>query len=269
MSETPISVTDVSLAYRLSRNRAATLKEYAISAMRRQIVHEEFWALNEVDFTVGRGEVFGVIGPNGAGKSTLMKAVAGILPPNKGRIIVRGSVSPLIEVGGGLNDELTGRENIVIYGAMLGRDPEVMRERTDQIAGWAGLRQFLTVPVRSYSTGMRSRLAFSIATDARPDVLLVDEVLAVGDEQFKIKSFKRIRDMMDAGTTVLLVSHQLKQVEELSTRVLWLDHGNQMMLGPATEVVDAYRAAVDEQAEQDRKDEAEEDRQRDESGESS
>lgn len=244
MTEPHISVSDVSLAYRMSRNRAGTFKEYAISLMRRQVEYEEFWALNDVSFDVHEGEVFAVVGPNGAGKSTLMKAVAGILPPTKGRVVVRGTVSPLIEVGGGLNDELTGRENIVVYGTMLGRDPDEMRERVDQVAGWAGLRQFLTVPVRSYSTGMRARLAFSIATDLRPDVLLVDEILSVGDEDFRLKSFKRIRGMIDAGTTVLLVSHQLKQVEDLATRAMWLDHGNVKLFGNAAEVVDAYTEHV-------------------------
>lgn len=243
--DTPIAVSDVSMAYRMSRNKASTFKEYAISLLQRQIEHEEFWALNDISFEVPRGEVFSVIGPNGAGKSTLMKVVAGILPPTKGRVVVRGSVSPLIEVGGGLNDELTGRENIVIYGSMLGRDPAEMRERVDQVAGWAGLRQFLTVPVRSYSTGMRARLAFSIATDLRPDILLVDEILSVGDEDFRLKSFKRIRDMIDAGTTVLLVSHQLAQVEELSTRAMWIQEGIVRMLGDTAEVVGAYRESAE------------------------
>ncbi len=242
---TPITISNVSMAYRMSRNKAATFKEYAINLMRRQIEHEEFWALTDVSFEVPKGEVFSVIGPNGAGKSTLMKVAAGILAPSKGRVVVRGSVSPLIEVGGGLNDELTGRENIVIYGSMLGRDPAEMRERVDQVAGWAGLRQFLTVPVRSYSTGMRARLAFSIATDQRPDVLLVDEILSVGDEDFRLKSFKRIRNMIDAGTTVLLVSHQLKQVEELSTRTMWLHNGEIRMLGETAPIVDAYRESAE------------------------
>lgn len=244
-----ISVSNLSLAYRMSRNRAGTFKEYAISLMRRQVEYEEFWALNDVSFDVHEGEVFAVVGPNGAGKSTLMKAVAGILPPTKGRVVVKGTVSPLIEVGGGLNDELTGRENIVVYGTMLGRDPQEMRERVDQVAGWAGLRQFLTVPVRSYSTGMRARLAFSIATDLRPDVLLVDEILSVGDEDFRLKSFKRIRGMIDAGTTVLLVSHQLKQVEELATRAMWLDHGKIQMFGDAAEIVEAYTTRVNDERE--------------------
>jgi ABC-type polysaccharide/polyol phosphate transport system ATPase subunit len=240
----PIKANDIRLAYRLARNRAGTFKEFTINLLRRQLVYEEFWALDDVSFEVRRGEVFGVVGPNGAGKSTLMKVLAGVLPPTSGRVVIRGVVSPMIEVSGGINPEMTGRENIVLLGTLLGREPAEMRERTAEIAEWAGLTDFLNVPVASYSTGMRARLSFAVATDIKPDVLLVDEVLAVGDEAFRKTSLERIEDLMDGGTSVVLVSHSLSTVTRYADTAMWLDHGRVKAMGPANEVVDAYRGAV-------------------------
>lgn len=236
-----IEATDIGLAYRLAHNRTESLKEFAIRLLKRQVTYETLWALSEVSFTLRRGEVLGVIGPNGAGKSTLMKVIARVLPPTQGRIIVRGHVAPMIELGAGFNMELTAYENIVLYGALLGRDHRMMRERVEEILGWAGLEDYRDVPVRSFSTGMLARLGFSIATDARPHLLVVDEVLAVGDEQFQTKSRERIETMVDDGTAVVLVSHALDTVADLAGDALWLDHGTVQGRGPAEEVVAAYR----------------------------
>jgi ABC-type polysaccharide/polyol phosphate transport system ATPase subunit len=243
-SSPPIEVTDVRLAYRLARNRAGTFKEFAINLLKRQLVYEDLWALDGVSFVVGRGEVFGIVGPNGAGKSTLMKALAGVLPPTSGRVVVRGIVSPMIEVSGGISQELTGRENIVLLGTLLGREPAEMRSRTGEIAEWAGLTDFLNVPVHAYSSGMRARLVFAVATDVKPDVLLVDEVLSVGDEEFRRKSLARIEDLMAGGTSVVIVSHSLATVTKYAETALWLDHGRVKAMGPAKEVVDSYEGSV-------------------------
>ncbi|HSM01045.1 MAG TPA: ABC transporter ATP-binding protein [Acidimicrobiia bacterium] len=241
MSTPVIEVTGVGIAYRLSRNRAGTLKEFAIQAVRRQVSHERLWAVRDVSFEVSGGEVFGIIGPNGAGKSSLMKAVARVLPPSEGRVIVRGSVAPMIELGAGFNPELTARENIVLYGTLLGRTPEFMRERTPEILQWAGLAEFTDVPIRSFSTGMLARLGFSVATDVQPDVLVVDEVLSVGDEAFQNKSRARIEELMVGGASILLVSHSLSMIADTADRVMWMDHGGAKMIGDPQEVVAAYQ----------------------------
>lgn len=241
MSEPLIQVENLGIAYRLSRNRAGTFKEFAIHAVKRQVTFEKLWAVRGVSFDVGRGEVFGVIGPNGAGKSSLMKAVARVLPPSEGRVIVRGTVAPMIELGAGFSPDLSARENIVMYGALLGRRPELMRERAHGILAWADLLEFADVPIRSFSTGMLARLGFSVATDTQPDVLVVDEVLSVGDEAFQTKSKARIRQLMDSGVSIVLVSHSLSLIEETADRAMWMDHGGPKMIGSPTEVVSAYR----------------------------
>jgi ABC-type polysaccharide/polyol phosphate transport system ATPase subunit len=242
--EVLIEVHDVGVSYRMAHDRAGTIKEFTFQFLRRQLVTEEFVAVDDVSFEVRRGEVFSLIGPNGAGKTTLMKVVARVLPPSKGRVIVRGVVAPMIALGAGFNPELAGFENIVLFGTLLGRDPDEMRERAPEIAAWAELSAFLDVPIRSYSSGMLARLGFAVAADIDPDVLVVDEVLAVGDEAFQRKSAARMERMMEGGTAVLLVSHDLNIVEKLSSRVLWIDHGRTRMLGEAPEVVSAYRASV-------------------------
>lgn len=239
----PIDVDDVSLAYRLARNRPGTIKEFAINLLKRQVTYERLWALSSVSFQVRRGEVFAVVGPNGAGKSTLMKILARVLPPTSGRVIVRGSVAPMIELSAGFNTELTAFENVVLYGTLLGRDPGLMRERAPEIARWAELDDFLDVPLRSYSTGMLARLGFAVSTDIEPDILIIDEVMAVGDESFRQKSAGRIRTMIANGASVVLVTHNLAQVQRLASRAMWLDHGHIKMLGDPEEVVAAYKAA--------------------------
>jgi ABC-2 type transport system ATP-binding protein len=236
-----VEVTDLGLAYRLLRNRAGSIKEFAIKAVKRQVSHERLWAVRGVSFQVTEGEVFAIVGPNGAGKSSLMKTVARVLPPTEGRVVVRGTVAPMIELGAGFNLELTAYENIVLYGSLLGRSPEVMRDRARAILEWAELLDFVDVPVRSFSSGMLARLGFAVATDVEPDVLVVDEVLSVGDEAFQVRSKARIGSLLDAGVSVLFVSHDLNQVSEVADRVMWMDHGRAKMIGDPAEVVAAYR----------------------------
>jgi len=235
-----VEATDVSLAYRLTRDRAGTMKEFAINMVKRKVKREEFWAVRDVSFSLSHGEVLGVIGPNGAGKSTLMKMVARVLPPTEGRMVVRGVVAPMIELGAGFNQEMSAYDNIVLYGTLLGRTPSQMRDRVQAISEWAELTDFIDVPIRSYSSGMLARLGFAVATDIEPDVLVVDEVLSVGDTAFQEKSKERIQRLINTGAAVLFVSHQMETVKEMSDRVIWLDHGRMVMVGDPTEVVDAY-----------------------------
>ncbi len=246
MSLPAVELRDVGLAYRLARNRPGSVQELAISFVKRQVSYERLWALQDVSFTVAPGELVAIVGPNGAGKTTLLKVIGRVLPPARGRVIVRGLVAPLIELGAGFNSELTGHENLVIYGALLGHDPRWMREMAPEIAEWAALEDFMDVPVRAYSSGMIARLAFAVATIGHPDVLLVDEVLAVGDEAFRMRSQERLEAMIGEGTAVVLVTHGLELVEERADRALWLDHGRLMAQGDASDVVGAYRDSVAE-----------------------
>jgi ABC-type polysaccharide/polyol phosphate transport system ATPase subunit len=240
----PIEISNVSFAYRMPRNGGGGIKEQAILSLKGQLTYEQHWALRNVSITVRPGELVGVIGPNGAGKSTLLKVIARVLPPTMGRVIVRGLVAPVIELGSGLNPELTGYENIVLYGAILGREPKHMRRRAREIAEWAGLTDFLDVPVRSYSSGMLARLAFAVATETRPEIVLLDEVLAVGDAEFHARSAMRMLAMIERGTAVLLVSHALEQLGQIVERVVWLEAGGVRMDGPAPEVIAAYLEEV-------------------------
>ncbi len=246
MTESAISVQDVRLEYRLSRSNIGSFKEYAIQAIKRQVRYESLWALDGVAFEVAKGEVFGVVGPNGAGKSTLLKIMARVLPPTEGRVIVRGSVAPMIELGAGFNTDLTGFENTVMYGTLLGRTPEHMRTRAPAIAEWADLADYMDVPLRSYSSGMLARLAFSVATDIDPDILVVDEVLSVGDAAFRLRSEERIEQLIKAGASVVLVSHDLDTVARMADRVMWLDKGKPEAIGDPGDVIGAYRASVND-----------------------
>lgn len=238
-----IEASNLSVAYRLPRNPTHSVQEFAIRRLKRQIEYEELWALRGASFSLAPGAVLGVIGANGAGKSTLMKVVARVLPPTAGRIIVRGRVAPLIELGAGFHPDMTGHENLLLYGTILGHDPSVLRRHADEIADWAEVRDFMDVPIRTYSSGMLTRLGFAIATWAEPEILVVDEVLAVGDERFQERSKQRIHGMLERGTAVMFVSHAMDSVRELAQTVLWLDHGQPVMLGAADEVIDSYLAA--------------------------
>lgn len=238
-----IEAVNLSLAYRLARNPTRSVQEFTIHLLKRQVHYEDLWALRDVSFDLVAGSVLGVIGANGAGKSTLMKVVARVVPPSSGRIVVRGRVAPMIELGAGFHHDMTGFENVVLYGTILGHDPRELRQNADEIAEWAELREFMDVPIRSYSSGMLTRLGFAVATWAQPDILVVDEVLAVGDERFQERSMQRIAELLNAGTAVLFVSHAMEGVRRLAERVLWLDHGSNVMLGDVDEVVNAYLAA--------------------------
>ena len=239
-----VEATDISLAYRRTRHRVSSLKQTAIDTINRRIAYEEFFALTGVTFNIARGETVSVIGRNGAGKSTLLKVVGRVLPPTTGRVVVRGHVAPMIELGAGFNPELTGAENIVLYGTLLGRTPKVMRSRIEAIAHWAGLTEHLDIPIRAYSSGMTARLAFATATDVTPDLLLIDEILSVGDADFREKSAARTLEMMNGGCAVLLVSHDLEAVNNMSTRAIYLENGLQKFSGNPQDVIEAYLADV-------------------------
>ena len=243
-NELVVEASDVSLAYRRTRHRVSSLKQTAIDTINRRMAYEEFFALNKVSFSIARGETVSFIGRNGAGKSTLLKVIARVLPPTQGKVIVRGHVAPMIELGAGFNPELTGAENIVLYGTLLGRTPKEMRGRIEAIADWAGLTEHMNIPIRAYSSGMTARLAFATATDVTPDLLLIDEVLSVGDADFREKSAARTQEMMNGGCAVLLVSHDLETVKRMSTRAIYLSNGQEKVSGDPIEVVEAYLADV-------------------------
>lgn len=236
-----VRAQDVSICYRLPCERVQSLKEYAIRRLRGPVRSEKFWALRDVSFTASPGEVLGIVGPNGAGKSTLLKTAAGILKPTAGSMEVTGAVAPMLELGSGFDYDLTGRENIYLNGAILGYSRGFLREKYARIVDFSGLEQFIDAPLRSYSSGMVMRLAFSVAAAVQPDVLIVDEILSVGDGAFQARSAERMRELMRGGAAVLFVSHSLDQVEALCDRVLWLEGGRMKMLGGAKSVCAAYR----------------------------
>ena len=236
-----IRVNNVSMKYMITRDRIQSLKEYTVAFLKRRQVYEEFWALKNVSFDVKKGEVIGIIGRNGAGKSTLLKVISGILRPTEGSVQIEGNIVPMLELGSGFDTDLTGRENIFLNGSILGYSERFLNERYDEIVEFAELEKFINVPIRNYSSGMLMRLAFSIATVVNPDILIVDEILAVGDEAFQAKSKARMLELMGGGTTVLFVSHSIEQIRELCNRVVWLDEGSVKMIGDTQQVCDAYR----------------------------
>jgi len=235
-----IQLDQVGVRYRVPQERIPSIKEYAIRWMKRQVGYKTFWALHDVDLTLYEGDVLGIIGPNGAGKSTLLKVVSKVLRPTSGRVRVNGRVAPLLELGAGFDTELTGRENIYLNGTILGASKQNVERRIDRIIEFSGLGDFIDAPVRTYSTGMVARLGFSIATDVRPEILIVDEILGVGDAEFQTKSYERIQSFRRDGTTILLVSHDLGSVESMCSRGMWLDHGKIVTTGTAKSVIDQY-----------------------------
>ena len=243
-SSLAIELSNVSVRYRVPQERIPSFKEYAIRWIKGQIRYQDFWALHDINLQIQRGEVFGIIGPNGAGKSTLLKVVSRVLRPTTGHLRVRGRISPLLELGAGFDPELTGRENIYLNGAILGYSQAEIDECFDQIVEFAGLPEFIDAPVRTYSSGMYARLGFSVATMKRPEILIVDEILGVGDAEFQTKSYERIQRFQGEGTTILLVSHSLERVKELCARAIWLDHGKILASGSADQVVDQYLAQI-------------------------
>ncbi len=235
-----VRLEDVSVCYRAPRQYYTTFKEYMIRLLQGKVQHDFFWALREVSLNIVKGEVFGLIGRNGAGKSTLLKLVARVMQPTKGRIVTYGRVAPLLELGAGFHPDLTGRENVYLNAAILGFDQKDVAQRFDRIVDFAELQDFIDAPLRTYSSGMSTRLGFAVATDVRPDILIVDEVLGVGDEAFQRKCFNRIQGFSRAGTTILLVSHDSALIETMCHRAAWLDHGRLMSIGNASEVVRQY-----------------------------
>jgi ABC-2 type transport system ATP-binding protein/lipopolysaccharide transport system ATP-binding protein len=239
--ETAILLNCVSICFRVPRERIGTFKEYAIQWLRRKVQMEQFWALHEVSLEIRHGEVMGIIGQNGAGKSTLLKLIARVIRPTSGRVIVKGKVAPLLELGAGFHPELSGRENVYLMGAMLGFTRREMDEKVGRIIEFSELQDFIDAPIRTYSSGMWARLGFAVATDSRPDILIVDEVLSVGDEAFARKCMHRIHNYRDNGTTILFVSHSMEQIQEMCQRAAWLNHGHLMALGEVDQVIRAYR----------------------------
>jgi len=240
MNEPIIDVQAASVTYKIRHGASSSLKETFISTIKREKLDVEVKALKSVTFQVFPGETLAVIGRNGAGKSTLMKILARVLPPTTGRVVVRGSVAPMIELGAGFNPELTGRENIVLYGTLLGRKPAEMMERATSIGEWAEVAESLDLPVRTYSSGMLAKLAFAVATDIKSEVVLIDEILSVGDSTFQAKSKKRMLDFFQSDSAVVLVSHDVTAIRELATKALWIDQGNVMQYGEVDQVLDAY-----------------------------
>ena len=238
-----IEVRDVDLNYIIRHGRASTIKEAAISAIKRINLDITINALKDISFTVDRGEVLAIIGHNGAGKSTLLKILSRVLPPTNGVVKVNGTVAPMLELGAGFNPELSGEDNILLFGVLLGNSIKDMKAKVTEIAEWAGLTEHIHLPLRTYSSGMMARLAFAVATFQKSDVLIVDEILGVGDAEFQIKSKAKMLELISHGEATILVTHDLATVEDLATKVLWLDHGHQKMLGPTQEVLDAYRKA--------------------------
>lgn len=246
-----IEVKDVSVRFRMQRDRIVSLKEYLVQTVKGKLQYEEFWALQNVGFSIGKGEVVGIIGHNGAGKSTLLKAISGILQPTFGSVICRGNVVPMLELGSGFDYDLTGRENIFLNGAILGYSEDFLKHKYQEILDFSELDQFIHQPIRNYSSGMLMRLAFSIAAVVNPEILIVDEILAVGDADFQKKSKARMMDLMAGGTTVLFVSHAIAQIREMCHRVVWIEHGKLVDQGPVREICNCYEGrAPDDDGEQ-------------------
>lgn len=240
VTEPTIRIDDLSVRYRVPMERIPSLKEYAIRRLKRTLAFHDFWALNQVSFQAARGEFLGIIGPNGAGKSTLLKVIARVLHPTAGRVRVRGRVCPLLELGAGFDPELTGRENIFLNGTILGFSRRDLETRQDRIIAFAGLQDFIDAPLRTYSSGMIARLGFSIVTDENPDILIIDEILSVGDAEFQEKSADRMAQFMNSGTTILFVSHSLNDIRRFCRRVIWLQQGRLQAEGDPETVIQKY-----------------------------
>jgi ABC-type polysaccharide/polyol phosphate transport system ATPase subunit len=229
------------MKFNLGRDKVNTLKEYVIKKAKHQITYDEFWALKNISVDVKPGEVLGLVGSNGAGKSTMLKVMAGVMKPTIGSVERQGTLAPMIELGAGFDMELTARENVFLNGAILGYSKDFLEDKYDEIVSFSELQNFMEVPVRNFSSGMVARLAFSIATLVSPQILLVDEILSVGDPPFQAKSQAKMMSMIHGGATVVFVSHSLNQIEEICTKALWIDHGEMKMLGGVKEVLDEYK----------------------------
>lgn len=240
MDNTVLKVDHVSMRFNLSEVKVDNLKEYVIKIIKKEMRYQEFWALRDINFELKKGDRLGILGFNGAGKSTLLKVIAGVLKPTEGNVKSKGRIVPLLELGAGFDKDYTGAENIYLYGAMLGYSKDFLREKYDEIVEFSELGDFINVPIKNYSSGMKARLGFSIATVVEPDILILDEVLSVGDAKFKKKSEKRIKDMFEKGVTVLFVSHSLAQVQNLCNRAILLEKGQMIADGSIDDVSELY-----------------------------
>lgn len=239
--EKAIVVDDLSMRFNLATERVDNLKEYIVRKLKfRSVSFDEFWALQDISFTVNKGESCALIGVNGSGKSTMLKIISGILKPTRGKVTVNGSIAPLIELGAGFDFDLTGRENIFLNGAILGHSKQLMKDKYEEIVDFSELREFMDVPVKNYSSGMIARLGFSIATMVKPDILIVDEILAVGDQAFQAKCHRRMAEMIDGGTTVVLVSHSAADVRRICQKTVWIDKGHLRFAGDTETALGMY-----------------------------
>lgn len=235
-----VEVNNVSMHFNMNKDKIDNLKEYCIKLFKRQLFFEDFTALQDISFKIESGDTFGIIGLNGSGKSTLLKVISGILKPTTGSVKVTGTIAPLIELGAGFDPDLTARENIFLNGSVLGFSREFMRGKFDEIIEFSELQDFVNVPIKNFSSGMVARIGFSVATIVKPDILICDEILAVGDYKFQEKCEQRIKDLMSGGTTVILVSHSIQQVERICNHILWLEHGKMKALG-GKELIPLYQ----------------------------
>ena len=241
-----MKVDNVSMKFNLSSEKVDNIKEYVIKMIKKELMFQEFWALRDISFEVERGDRVGIMGLNGAGKSTLLKVVSGVLKATEGTVTTNGKIAPLLELGAGFDRQYTGAENIYLYGAMLGYSKEFLQERYDEIVAFSELGSFIDVPVKNYSSGMRARLGFSVATIVEPDVLILDEVLSVGDAKFRKKCENRIQSMFDKGVTVIFVSHSTSQVLRMCNKGILLEQGRLIAQGDVEDVVSVYEAKMSE-----------------------
>lgn len=245
MGKVALHVDHVSMKFNLSSEKVDSLKEYVMKSLRHEISYDEFWALRDIDFTLEKGDRLGILGMNGAGKSTLLKVIAGVFKPTVGKVERNGKLAPLLELGAGFEKQYTGSENIYLYGSVLGYSKEFIDSKYDEIVEFSGLQKFIDVPLKNYSSGMKSRLGFAIATVVEPDILILDEVLSVGDAKFRKKSEARILEMFEKQVTVLFVSHNLKQVERLCNKAIILEKGQIVAGGDIGTIAPIYQAMLD------------------------
>ena len=244
MTETAVELKNVGIKFNLSQEKVDSLKEYVIKLLKRELMYNEFWALKDVSFSIKKGERLGILGLNGAGKSTLLKIIAGVYKPTEGTVSHNGVIAPMLELGAGFDPQYTGAENIFLYGSVLGYSRNYLKEKFDEIVAFSELEKFINVPLKNYSSGMRARLGFAIATIADPDILILDEVLSVGDAKFRKKSENKIMEMFDRGVTVLFVSHSLEQVQRLCNKAIILEHGRLIANGEVEEVAEIYKRII-------------------------
>lgn len=244
LGEIVIKVEDVGMEFNLNKEKVDSLKEYLIKFLKRQLYYTKFWAIKDVSFEVEKGDKLGIIGLNGAGKSTLLKIISGVIKPTEGSVEIKGTIVPLLELGSGFDPEYTGRENIFLKGSLLGYSKSYLEDKLDEIIEFSELEDFIDIPLKNYSTGMSARLAFSIATAVKPKIMILDEVLSVGDAKFREKSLERMKSLLEEDVTVLYVSHTLQQVRELCNKAIWLEKGKMVIQGPVDEVCDKYEERV-------------------------